>query len=260
MAIVKANYVKRGEGEKGRAKATIRYIQHRKGLDGATITRQLFGSDGPLDRHEAYRMIDEASKGSLFYRFILSPDPTKEDTGRDLDMRDLTDQTLQELEDLVHQPLLWVAAIHDDHSPNRHCHVVAIVPKRLYVKDFQRLRHRATQACREQRRFLELGRTHERERPNPLPTFATAPSRFASYRPHHQRRARLSEATRSSWRVTRAGLPGFLRRCTCPHCAAVRIHHTRDPVHKCKSCGQILHRQQLFLSRKEAGWERSRGY
>ncbi len=34
MAVVKANYVKRGRGEKGRAKATIRYITHRRDRDG----------------------------------------------------------------------------------------------------------------------------------------------------------------------------------------------------------------------------------
>ena len=43
MAVVKANYVKRGKGEKGRAKATIRYITHRRDRDGHTVTRALFG-------------------------------------------------------------------------------------------------------------------------------------------------------------------------------------------------------------------------
>src|SRR3982751_5066206 len=98
MAIVKANFVKRGKSAKGRAKASIRYIQHRRGKDGEAITRTLFGSDGEMPRADAYRMIDEARKGSLFYRFVLSPDPKAEDTGRDLDMRGITIQTLQALE------------------------------------------------------------------------------------------------------------------------------------------------------------------
>ena len=75
MAIVKANYVRRGKQEKAGAKANIRYIQHRRGQDGTTITRPLFGSDGAMDRQEAYRMIDTAPKGSLFFRFKISPDP-----------------------------------------------------------------------------------------------------------------------------------------------------------------------------------------
>ena len=63
MAIMKANYTKSSGG----AKANIRYIQHRKGRDGATIVRTLFGSDGTMNRGEAYQMIDEAENGSVFF-------------------------------------------------------------------------------------------------------------------------------------------------------------------------------------------------
>src|SRR4051812_19322219 len=114
MAIFKANYVKRGREARQRAKASIRYIQHRRGKGGESITRTLFGSDGHMTRQEAYRIIDEAQKGSLFYRFVLSPDPNAEDSLRDLDMRDLTSQTMQALEERLNTPLLWVAAIHQD--------------------------------------------------------------------------------------------------------------------------------------------------
>jgi hypothetical protein len=48
MAVVKANYVKKGEGERGRAKATIKYIQHRPGKDKERKARTLFGIDGPI--------------------------------------------------------------------------------------------------------------------------------------------------------------------------------------------------------------------
>ena len=66
MAIVKASFTK----SQGSAKAAIRYIQHRPGIEGATVTRTLFGSDGLMGRYEAYRMIDEAEKGSRFFRFV----------------------------------------------------------------------------------------------------------------------------------------------------------------------------------------------
>src|SRR3982750_283430 len=168
MAIVKANFVKRGKGAKGKAKATIRYIQNRRGKDGETITRPLFGSDGEMARIDAYRMIDEANKGSLFYRFALSPDPKKEDTGRDLDVRDITLQTLQALEEQVRKSVLWVAAVHADHAPHRHIHVVAIVPQRLTVRDFTVLRHRTTEVSRQQRRFLDRGQTQQRDRLYPV--------------------------------------------------------------------------------------------
>ena len=84
MAIVKANYVKRGKGEKGRAKATIRYITHRRDRDGHTVTRELFGFDGSLTKEQTYRMIDEARRGTLFYRIVLSPAPKQEDRYKDL--------------------------------------------------------------------------------------------------------------------------------------------------------------------------------
>src|SRR3954451_9081126 len=87
FVVVKANYVKRGKGAKGRAKASIRYIQHRRGEENERITRTLFGPDGPTSRNEAYLMIDESDKKSLFYRFVFSPNPKGADQRRDLDMR-----------------------------------------------------------------------------------------------------------------------------------------------------------------------------
>src|SRR2546430_15749575 len=110
MAVVKANYVKRGTGEKGRAKASIRYIQHRRGQDGERVSRTLFGREGEMDRQAAYRIIDEAGKGNIFYRFIISPDPKREDRNHDLDMRDITTQTIQALEDLIggKEPGEWI--------------------------------------------------------------------------------------------------------------------------------------------------------
>lgn len=158
MAIVKANYVKRGKGEKGRAKATIRYIQHRPGKDKERLTRTLFTTDGATERALAYRMVDEAEKGSVFFRFVISPDPHNEDQTHDLSLRDITHQTLQFLDEKFKKPVLWVGAIHDDHVAHRHVHVLACVPGRLNTKDFERLRAEATKACSEQRQERDLSR------------------------------------------------------------------------------------------------------
>src|SRR6266849_9577411 len=95
MAIVKATYTKSSGG----AKASIRYIEHRPGKDGAKITRTLFNGDGAMGRYEAYRMIDEAEKGSFFFRFVISPDPKGEDTEKDLFLREITERTILRLED-----------------------------------------------------------------------------------------------------------------------------------------------------------------
>src|SRR5882762_6146513 len=98
MAVVKANYVTRGKGERTTAKANIRYIQSRPGRDKEKLTRTLFGAADSMGRYEAYQFINDAPKGTLFYRLKLSPDPTKEDTKRDLNMQKLTRAMMQRLE------------------------------------------------------------------------------------------------------------------------------------------------------------------
>src|SRR6266700_3597222 len=160
MTIVKATFTKSSNG----AKASIRYIGNRPGKDGAKITRTLFGSDGLLGRYQAYRMIDEAEHGSYFYRFAISPDMQSEDTLRDLSLREITEATMQKLEDRFQQHLQWVAATHDDHAPHRHVHLLAIVPGRLQVQDFQLLRHTATETALAQRKERDLMREIQKKK------------------------------------------------------------------------------------------------
>ena len=155
MAIVKASFVKRGSQAKLKAKATLKYIQHRPGKEGSRIIRTLYGSDGIMERHEAHRMIDEAGREHIFFRFIISPDPALEDQDRELNMRLITHQTMQTLEERLQKPVLWVAADHSDHSDSRHVHVFALVPQRLDKTHFSELRQQATQASLEQRRELD---------------------------------------------------------------------------------------------------------
>ena len=88
VAIVKASYTKKA----GAGKANIRYIQNRRGKDGAKITRTMFGVDGKMERTDAYHMIDSAPKGNYFYRLVLNPDPKKEDTNRDIYLWKVTEK------------------------------------------------------------------------------------------------------------------------------------------------------------------------
>src|SRR5256886_915247 len=157
MAIVKATYTKSSAG----AKASIRYIEHRPGKDNAKINRILFGMDGAMGRWQAYAMIDEAEKGSLFFRFVISPDPKTEDTDKDLFLREITEKILLSLEDRLHREVSWVAALHDDHAPHRHVHIVAVVPGRLQVRDFQQMRQAATAAALAQRHERDLARKQQ---------------------------------------------------------------------------------------------------
>ena len=154
MAIVKASYTRTG----GSAKASIRYIENRPGKDGAKSRRTLFTADGKVERGDAYTMIDQASKSSYFFRLVISPDPQREDSDNNLMLRELTAQTMASLEDRFQRPLQWVAAIHADHAEHRHIHAIAIVPERLQVQDFKRMRSAATEEALAQRRQLDLAR------------------------------------------------------------------------------------------------------
>jgi hypothetical protein len=161
MAVVKANYVKRGKGEKGRAKATIRYITHRRDRDGHTVTRALFGYDGALTKEQAYRMIDDAQKGTIFYRIVVSPAPKHEDRYKDLDLSEITIHTMLALEERLGKQVQFVAAMHDDHSPHRHVHTLVLVQGvRLNREDFQALRLEATERALSQRRLRDRIREH----------------------------------------------------------------------------------------------------
>ena len=160
MAIVKATYTKSSGG----AKASIRYIEHRPGKDNAKINRTLFGIDGAMGRWQAYQMIDEADKGSLFFRFVISPDPKQEDTDKDLFLREITEKTMLSLEDRLQREVQWVAALHDDHAPHRHVHIVAVVPGKLQVQDFQSMRKTATEAGLAQRQERNLVREMQKHK------------------------------------------------------------------------------------------------
>ena len=156
MAVVKVKFVKRDKHEKKNAKAHIRYIQHRPGKDGEKTIRTLFGRDGAMERSDAYEMIDEAKRGDIIFKFIISPDPIGEDKQQDLNMRDITQRTMQKVEEIVGKTVQWAASVHADHTPKRHIHALAVVPGKLYAPHFNLLIHEATKVCRQQRRELDL--------------------------------------------------------------------------------------------------------
>lgn len=163
MAIVKATYTRKGGG----AKASIRYIEHRVGKDGEKANRALFGADGLMGRWQAYQIIDDAKRGSYFFRLIISPDPKGEDTEKDLHLREVAERTMNALEERFDTQIPWIAAIHADHAPHRHVHIVAVVPGRLNVQDIRTLRTSATKACKDQRHqrdvIQELGKQEDEQ-------------------------------------------------------------------------------------------------
>jgi hypothetical protein len=165
MAVVVTSFVKRGKVGNAKAKDTVRYIQHRAGKDGERVMRPLFTNDSPMTRQETYQFIDEAPKGTKFFTFIISPDPTTEDTHHDVDMRAITITTMQTVEEIMRgqgitHPVVWVAAVHDDHTDKNHVHALAAIQGRLDKPDLKRLIEVTTTACLEQRQ--ELDKTRER--------------------------------------------------------------------------------------------------
>jgi|SRR5437588_1387147 len=149
--VVKISYTRKAKP----AKANVGYIEHRPGKDGAKIIRTLFNADGKMERIQAYQMIDQAEEGSIFFRIIISPDPQKEDTNRDLSLREITEKTMHVIEDKFQKHIQWVAAEHIE-TDNRHTHVLAIVPGGLYSQDLQLIRTRATEEALQQRRERDL--------------------------------------------------------------------------------------------------------
>jgi len=166
MAVVKTHYERRGKKGNAWAKDHVRYIQHRPGRDKERVMRPLFTSDGPMTRLEAHQFIDEAPKGTKFFSAIINPDPVNENPNRDLDMRQIARTTMQTIEGIMKEqgmttPVVWVAALHDDHTDKHHVHALAALTGRLDTPDLKRLIDVTTEACLDQRR--DLDRTRERQ-------------------------------------------------------------------------------------------------
>jgi len=235
MAVVKTNYVKRGKGEKGRAKATIRYFQHRRDRDGQKVTRTLFGYDGTLTREQAYKMIDDAQKGTIFYRIVISPDPKHEDRYKDLDLSEITIHTMLALEERLGKQIQFVAAMHDDHSPHRHVHTLVLVQgARLNREDFQALRLEATGRALSQRRLRDRIRGHH---------IRLKRSRTIGHNRPAQRR------------LYRGGQP--YQSYTCPLCHYHQALPSSNRGYRCPACGLRMRRERISevyrTQRREVG-------
>jgi len=116
-----------------------------------------------MRRQDAYDLIDAAEKGTVFFRLVISPDPTSEDTNKDLLLAEITEQTMLTLEERMQKPVPYVAATHDDHAPHRHVHIIACVKGRLGKEDFKALRQTATDAAHLQRQERDLAREQQQQ-------------------------------------------------------------------------------------------------
>jgi hypothetical protein len=250
MAVVRANYCKKGATERKVAKANISYIQTRPGRDKERQSRLLFGPSGSMGRAEAHQFINDAPAGTYFYRLKLSPDPMLEDGKRDLNMKKLTRAMMKGLEKRLKTAIPWAAALHDDHTDIRHVHILAAIPKRLQQYDLEFLIREATQACLLQRRFLERGESR-------LPWQEYVPTQPLKTGKYSTRAVNRGEYwNRLSPQRPRWGRPVRLHSsCTCPRCHMQQSHNGHRGSHMCASCGLMLHRkkEQVLSKRRQQG-------
>ena len=177
-------------------------------------------------------MIDEAGQGSLFYRLVISPDPRTEDAERDLHLMEIIEKTMLYLEDRFQKAVPFVAAEHDDHSPNRHTHILAVLLGRLSPRDLAALRGVATEAALFQRQERDLAQTRQIQGRHPMRSQRRAPQveRRHSSRPSRQAQGAGSRLVRERLEI------GQL----CPRCGAPLGSRQRT----CTSCGLRLPRRQ----------------
>ncbi len=234
MAIVKAKYI-RG---KGRIKAHLRYITHRRGLDVGRITRPLFGRDGALTKQHIYDMIDKARPGAVFQKFVINFHPVKEDTRKDLNLWEITRKTLEQIKTQFGESVPFVATIHDDHTALRHIHGFFMVEGRLPKEEFAKIKGLwkvATAEVRRQRKRLD--RMHKSLRYQKLlPLIEKYKRKRGQGRGRPMREIRTQPACQHCGYGGRYGMPAYLL--ICPSCKQWLTQSRQAYLH----VGRRLHR------------------
>src|SRR3954452_6479658 len=116
------------------AKDHLGYIGERPGKDKAEIIRTLFGKGGKLTREQVEKMIEEAPDNTLFWQWILNPDPVLENPEKVLNLEEITRDAITWLEKRIGKDgnprnIPFVAAIHDDHTQLAHVHAILLIER-----------------------------------------------------------------------------------------------------------------------------------
>jgi predicted Zn-ribbon and HTH transcriptional regulator len=234
MAIVKAKYV-RG---KSRIKAHLRYITHRRGIDGERMNRPLFGPDGALSKLQIYDMIDATRRGAVFHKFVINLHPVKEDTRKDLNLWDLTRKTLEQIKTQFGNSVPFITTMHDDHTLLRHIHGFFIVEGRLSKEEFAKIKGLWKVASAEAwRQRTRLDRMRKNLRSKKLHTL------IENYKRKHQqgrgrrmRDIRMQPACQNCGYGNFTGIPSYLL--ICPACKQWLTKSRQEFLH----LGRRLHR------------------
>jgi hypothetical protein len=234
MAIVKSKYI-RG---KPRIKAHLRYITHRRGVDGERITRPLFGRDGALSKLQIYEMIDAVRRGAVFHKFVINCHPLKEDTHKDLNLWELTKKTLEHIKTQFGDSVPFVATIHDDHTLLRHVHGFFMVDGRLPKEEFAKIKGlwkvASAEVWRQRRRLDRMQQNLGYQKL--LPLIENYKRKREQGRGGRMRTIRMQPACQNCGYGGRYGMPAYFL--TCPVCK----HWLTKSQHEYQYLGRRLHR------------------
>jgi hypothetical protein len=234
MAIVKSKYV-RG---KSRIKAHLRYITHRRGIEGERMTRPLFGKDDALSKLQIYEMIDAVRRGAIFQKFVINFHPVKEDTRKDLNLWEITRKTLDHIKTPFGESVPFVATIHDDHTLLRHVHGFFIVNGRLPKEEFKKVKGLwkvATAEVRRQRKRLDRMHTSLGYQ-KLLPLIENYKRKHQQGRGSRLRDIRTQPACQNCGYGNFTGIPSYLL--TCPACKQWLTKSRHEFLH----LGRRIHR------------------
>jgi hypothetical protein len=155
MAIVKASFTRSSES----IKKILHYIVHRPGREGEELNRELFGhTEESIRKEDAYRRFD-AGGGMTFFHLKINFHPKREDTRKDLNLRDITRRSIVALEKRLDRQIRFLTVEHNDHTPLRHIHAIILVKlrrgERIGIEEWKACREEATDQARLQRRALD---------------------------------------------------------------------------------------------------------
>ena len=211
MAFVKSKYVL-GKDKIERIKVHLRYITHRRGMEGERMSRPLFGPNGPLSKLQIYNMIDATRPGVVFHKFVFNFHPVKEDTRKDLNLWEITKKTLEHIKTQFGDSVPFVATIHDDHTLLRHVHGFFIVDGRLNREEFKKIRGLwkvASFEARQQRRRLDGMHASQRYQ-KLLPLIENYKRKHQQGRGGRMRTIRMQPACQNCGYGNFTGIPSYL--------------------------------------------------
>ncbi len=95
---------------------------------------------GSTDTTVKCRATDAVSRGAVFHKFVFNFHPAKEDTRKDLNLWEITRNTLVHIKAQFGESVPFVATIHDDHTLLRHIHGFFIFEGRLPKEEFTKIK------------------------------------------------------------------------------------------------------------------------